>query len=305
MNGVHKIQKGDSPWKIAARNLKARGVKADNNAIVKEMQRLAQLNGCKNVDDLSSKFFNRIGLELKTDSTPQTRAHGSVQGSVVKRRPQANANTVSRVSQTITNMGHRSSVINQSQLTQEQKKQIESYQYLYKVEAKFVRDDNTKEVYAVFDLTNSPQAKKMGLKSLNIKLGNSENIVNRYYANGKIVQDKIVLADEKKNTSTLIQAPARRPTKRRVIGTPVQINIKVNPALYKSATESQKEDLNKFVSELESQKANLMQDLGIDNDTYNRFARLAIGIAAQESGLENGLSTGRKFKNSFTVFITS
>ena len=308
MSGVHKIRKGDSPWKIAARNLKEKGVKADNNAIVKEMQRLAQLNGCKNVDDLSTKFFNRIGLELKTDNNFQIKAQGQTQGTTGKRRTPTNINTVNRVAQTIANQGHRSSVIDRNQLTQSQKKQIESYQNLYKVEAKFVRDDNTKEVYAVFDLTNSPQAKKMGLKSLNIKLGNSDNIVNRYYANGKIVQDKIVLVDNedgKKNKSILIQAPPKTPHRTKRIGTPLKIDIKVNPELYRGAAESQKAEFNQFVSELENQKANLMQDLGIDNDTYNRYVRLAIGIAVQESGLENGLSTGRKFKNSFAGQMAS
>ena len=135
MSGIHKIQKGDSPWKVAVTNLKARGVKTDNNAIVKEMQRLAQLNGCKNVEDLSSKFFNRIGLELKTDSNSQVKAQGQTQGTAVKRKTPTNVNTVNRVTQTIANQGHRSSVINRNQLTQNQQKQIESYQYLYKVEA--------------------------------------------------------------------------------------------------------------------------------------------------------------------------
>ena len=65
VNGTHIVRKNDCPWNLAARNLKAQGKKASNAEIVAEMNRLATLNGCKNVEDFSAKFFNKLGTEIK------------------------------------------------------------------------------------------------------------------------------------------------------------------------------------------------------------------------------------------------
>lgn len=61
---IYTVQKNDCPWTVAAKQLKAEGKKVSNDAIVKEMQRLANLNGCDSVDDFSAKFFNKVGAEL-------------------------------------------------------------------------------------------------------------------------------------------------------------------------------------------------------------------------------------------------
>lgn len=65
VNGTHIVQKNDCPWNLAARNLKTQGKKAGNAEIVAEMNRLATLNGCKNVEDFGAKFFNKLGTEIK------------------------------------------------------------------------------------------------------------------------------------------------------------------------------------------------------------------------------------------------
>lgn len=80
---IHKVQKGDSPWKIAQQSLKAQGKKVTNAEIQKEMQRLATLNGCKDINDFGTKYFSSIGKDLKltgntnggkTTPTPTSRA---------------------------------------------------------------------------------------------------------------------------------------------------------------------------------------------------------------------------------------
>ena len=65
VNGTHIVQKNDCPWNLAVKNLKAQGKKAGNAEIVAEMNRLATLNGCKNVEDFGAKFFNKLGTEIK------------------------------------------------------------------------------------------------------------------------------------------------------------------------------------------------------------------------------------------------
>ena len=73
VNKTDVVRKGDSPWKVAERNLKnARlsgnsGRPVTNAEIVKEMNRLAKLNGCNDVEDFNSKFFSCVGKEIITD----------------------------------------------------------------------------------------------------------------------------------------------------------------------------------------------------------------------------------------------
>ena len=61
----YKVQRGDSPWRVAQKSLQAQGKKPTNAEIQKEMQRLASVNGCKDVNDFSKKFFNSIGKNIK------------------------------------------------------------------------------------------------------------------------------------------------------------------------------------------------------------------------------------------------
>ncbi|MCM1338728.1 MAG: L,D-transpeptidase [Muribaculaceae bacterium] len=62
--GSYRIISGDCPWNVAKRNLQAKGGKVNNMLIIEEMNRLAKINGCDDVDDFSRKFFYSIGKEL-------------------------------------------------------------------------------------------------------------------------------------------------------------------------------------------------------------------------------------------------
>ena len=66
INGVITVQKGDCAWNVAKQSLKLNGEKVTNAAIVKEMDRLAKLNGCDDVQDFSKKFFSTIGKNIET-----------------------------------------------------------------------------------------------------------------------------------------------------------------------------------------------------------------------------------------------
>ena len=66
------VKRGDSAWKMAQRSLQTNGQRVTNADIMKEMRRLANLNGCNNVDDFNSKFFSKVGGDvlIKQGSTP-------------------------------------------------------------------------------------------------------------------------------------------------------------------------------------------------------------------------------------------
>ena len=68
------VQKGDSPWKVAVKNLQLHGQKVTNSDIVKEMNRLAKLNGCSDIEEFKSKFFSNIGKEFKIENEQQPAA---------------------------------------------------------------------------------------------------------------------------------------------------------------------------------------------------------------------------------------
>ncbi|MBD5401427.1 L,D-transpeptidase family protein [bacterium] len=68
VNNTLKVSKGDCPWTAAKKSLVTKGAKPTNGEIVKEMKRLAELNGCNSVDDFSKKFFTRVGLEFVIDN---------------------------------------------------------------------------------------------------------------------------------------------------------------------------------------------------------------------------------------------
>ena len=61
---TYTVQKGDCAWKAAKKNLQASGKTVKNADIIKEMNRLAKLNGCESVDDFNNKFFSKIGLSF-------------------------------------------------------------------------------------------------------------------------------------------------------------------------------------------------------------------------------------------------
>lgn len=72
VNKTDFVRKGDSPWKFAERNLSNKGQQVTNADIMKEMSRLAKLNGCDNVEDFNKKFFSATGKEILTNTQEKT-----------------------------------------------------------------------------------------------------------------------------------------------------------------------------------------------------------------------------------------
>lgn len=64
LNNTHKVVSGECAWNVAKANLTKGGGKISNSDIVKEMKRLAELNGCDSIDDFNKKFFSTVGKEF-------------------------------------------------------------------------------------------------------------------------------------------------------------------------------------------------------------------------------------------------
>ena len=71
MSFTYKVERGDCPWNIAEKSLKQQNKKVDNKSIYYEMVRLAELNGCKNVDEFNAKFFSKTGAVIAAGSGTQ------------------------------------------------------------------------------------------------------------------------------------------------------------------------------------------------------------------------------------------
>lgn len=84
---MRTVRQGDCAWSVAANNLKAKGKKASNAEIAKEMQRLAKLNNCASVDDFNNKFFSKVGSEFlidgKNNAPAKSKSPAKSRGSVV------------------------------------------------------------------------------------------------------------------------------------------------------------------------------------------------------------------------------
>ena len=57
---IRQVKRGDCAWTAAKRNLIAQNKRAKNADIVKEMKRLAEVNGCKDVNEFNKKYFSRV-----------------------------------------------------------------------------------------------------------------------------------------------------------------------------------------------------------------------------------------------------
>ncbi len=86
---IKKVERGDCAWTVAKRNLKAQNKSAKNADIVKEMKRLANINGCKDANDFNKKCFSSVNnyyaVEEKKpvvnkDSTPKKPDNTKQQG---------------------------------------------------------------------------------------------------------------------------------------------------------------------------------------------------------------------------------
>lgn len=206
-------------------------------------------------------------------------------------------NSVELIQSTIKANNHKSIIVNANSLTAEQKNIYSKYKSVYSTEPTVIKDASNNEMHLFFDVSLSKTGKRLGQQSIEIVFKNGSIVTNRYYTNGKIVQD--LDQDDKHSAKILNQPVINKPKTKKVIDTPVKITgISISPEVLKGASDEQRQQIREFMGSLMANKAKLMKDLNLDNDAYNNFVKLAIGIAIQESGMENGLSKARKFKNS-------
>lgn len=300
---IYTVRKGDSAWLIAQRRVIGQGKKATNSNIAAELQSLIRLNSCESVEDFNQKFFSSVGNKIvtedsnvkkpkpqgKTTEVVETDNTPAVQNT--ERKMVSKMNSVEKIKEDITASGGKPVEIPLNKLSSDMRVKVESYMNLFEeAHPTIVKDQNSGEVFVYMNTLNSVKGNKAKLQSLNIKLDKGNTVVTRYYRTGKIAQDIENNYDSSKNRSVLIQGPYKKQGAKKVIKEPLDIQIELNSDIYKNATSSQKKSINKFLGSLQSNKASLMEDLGIDNDTYNRFAKLAVAIGMQETKLGTATS---------------
>lgn len=293
--GVFKIQKNDSAWKMARRSLIAEGKKPSQTAIRERMHELAKKYGCDNVKDFNAKYFGAesVGKTMDTRTTKVKPQGGTTSPfendeEYVEVQPQkriSEMNSISKIKENITSMGGEPVEISLNELDTTVQTQIKSYQNLFKEsDPTIIKDNKTGDIYLYLNTLNTFYGSKAKMQSMNMKINKDETVVTRYYRNGRIAQD-VENHKTNKSGSVLIQSQYKKQGAKKVINEPLKIDIELDTPIYKNATPEQKESIDKFIRAMESQKADLMADLNIDNDTYNRFVKLAVGISMQESKL--------------------
>ena len=126
---------------------------------------------------------------------------------------------------------------------------------------------------------NNPIYKQAGVKSLVYRRDKSGKIIETvyYYNDGKVVKE---FQDPKRGRVRELVKQGDTPNSensRITEAVPIQISLPSD------ASENAKE----FAKALEVHKQDLMAKLGLDNDTYNKLAKLAMAIAEQETNFGN------------------
>ena len=125
------------------------------------------------------------------------------------------------------------------------------------------------------DKLNSPAYKEAGVFKIITKRNNKGEVTESkfYYKDGKVVRE---YTDPKRGrVRALIKAPNTKKTEPLKIKTPIGIKI----SLPSEASEEERI----FAKALEDNKAILMKELGLDNDSYDRLAKLAIALGKPET----------------------
>jgi len=65
IRNTQRVRKGDCAWNFAKQQLKRQNKSVKNADIIKEMNRLAKINGCDDYEDFNEKFFSNVGKEVK------------------------------------------------------------------------------------------------------------------------------------------------------------------------------------------------------------------------------------------------
>ena len=126
---------------------------------------------------------------------------------------------------------------------------------------------------------NSPIYKEAEIKTVSQKKNSKGEVIEAtyYYKDGKVVRE---YQDAKRGrVRELVKAGTTQKPELIKITDPVPMTI--------SVPNNASENAKQFAKALEKNKAKLMTMLGIDNDTYNKFAKLAMAIAEQETNFGN------------------
>ncbi len=129
--------------------------------------------------------------------------------------------------------------------------------------------------YTTKTITNKPLYKEAGITKVEERYDSANKLVDTtyYYNNGKVVRE---YKDAKRGrVRELVKAPVQKTETSPKITEPVPMEIKLPDDANNNA--------KAFAKALEKNKAALMKELGIDNDTYNKLAKLAMAIAEQET----------------------
>ena len=305
MNEKKWLMAGSDIKLLSDERLKELGIKKPQNppppvqteSTEPAIEHTAQINSSDNTED-ETLDANTDGRLLTQQSSP---VNNNDSGRIV-------TNSVEKIKQRIESLGHKSMIINPSVLTGNPGKQYRDYKNLYGVEPVVIKDTSTGELHIFVDASKGERGKKIGLSSVEIicdGAGQNYNKINRFYTNGKIVQDIIYPGtDGKRDHSIMIQRPLnQRGIKRRVINEALPLRITYPKSILDGVSEEQKQEITDFMNTLVHKKASLMKDLKMDNDTYDRFAHLALGIAMQETGFGKADSYAN-FENTGIVTFT-
>lgn len=143
-------------------------------------------------------------------------------------------------------------------------------------------------------ITDHPRFKEAGIKKIvEIRDGNGDLVKSTtYFLDGKVVEEGFVL--KKDGTKVRVRKLIKRGN---TPPPPVSTNIQEAVPMTIKVPDDAPQGAKDFAKALEKNKAKLMELLNIDNDTFNKLAKLAMAIAEQETrfGTTGGLR-GAKYK---------
>jgi len=77
---TYTIEEGNTPWDVAKFELLNNGIKASDGAIVNELYRLAEINGCQQISELTQRF--KVGSTIKLAQDISKMTHKSATGKI-------------------------------------------------------------------------------------------------------------------------------------------------------------------------------------------------------------------------------
>jgi len=258
------------------------------------------INESKSTETRGVESKNQAQKPSQSAKTQQTAPKSESSADIPEVQEEILIPDVVEIYKKIEKSGHRPQLISDLKTLPKEQQEFLVNEFRSWSDMTIIRDETTGYLHAFFENPKVASAKKLGLKSCEYIITNDKlkDTATRYYTNGKIVRDSNYIVDgEIAHRADIIQHGTKPPVTKKSTKDPYDIvKIEVDPKLLAGATAKQKERFNDLLKGLMSQKASLMKDLNLDNETYHQFVKLAIGIAIQEQGLDTGLSKSRWLK---------